>query len=106
MDTSGIRATGPGATTTIIGFPACGCNRLKSASYGRLVGGVGVMGATFGTPVIGVLTWDSTAGLTMGLVISEAVSGAAIGKAAISFITPGAGTSAPDFTIPTSIIRG
>src|ERR1700757_2883672 len=106
MDTCGFRATGPGEMTTIIGFPACGYYRLKSGFFGPLAGGVGVTGVTFGTAVIGDPTWDSTAALTMGLAISEPVSGAAIGKAGISFTTLPAGTWAPAFAIPTLTIRG
>jgi hypothetical protein len=106
MDTYGIRAIGPGETTTITGSQACGFYRLKSDFSGPLDGGVGAMAATFGTPVTGDLLLDSTAELTMDLATSELGFGAAIGKAAISFITPPAGTSAPAFTIPTPTIRG
>ena len=106
MDTSGFPAIGPGEMTTIIGSLACGYYRPKSDFSGPRDGGAGAMEATFGTRVIGDLTLDSTAGLTMDLAISGPAFGAVIGKAAISFITLHAGTSAPAFTIPTLTIRG
>ena len=106
MDTCGALDIGAGETTTIIGSPVCGYCRRRSDSFGLQGGGAGVMEATFGTSVIGALTSDSTAELTMDLVISEPGSGVAIGKAAISFIIAPAGMLAPGFTILTLTIRG